>query len=424
MRNIFAASAMALCVLALINACPSRAAEYAVTGPEASPPAFAAKLKPGDLVTITSGAFSPVGWKTVFAAPGVTVKCAPGATLAGWQVLRDSANVTVDGCNVVADAPGTAAMIGFGGGASANLTFRNFDAKGAGANPQGRGGGVIGSGVTLENFKVHDAAAGFSLQGSNIVIRNGECWAMHMDCAAMAGTPAQSNITFDGFYIHDLVGSGLHHDGIQVLQGFDGLTIHKVIYIKSVNNPDAVASQFLFFSAGNFKFTNLKVTDSGCYGCGWEAGHITGAGPGSVIENNWFQGDGIVSETQLQTPWLQTNGATPEAVIRNNVAGSLKSIPTLAQNVGNTTVKNGDRAAFDAWLHKGDAPPPPVDPRDVRIAQLQRDLSAANDNLAAAVARAEGLTSANATLSAQLADAVAQRDALVAKVAAAQAALR
>jgi hypothetical protein len=384
-------------VLAFGLATAARAADYTATGPEASAPAFAAKLKPGDTVSITGGAFAPVAWKTVYAAPGVTVRCQPGATLAGWQVLRDSAYVTVDGCNVVADAPGAAAMIGFGGGASSHLVFRNFTETGASADSQGRGAGVVGNGVTLENFKFSNVGSGLSLQGSNIVIRNGECSRSQMDCMATAGGAAISNITVEGFYAHDLVGSGLHHDVFQVLNGFDGLTLINVRYVRSeTGDPAAPAIQFLFLSAGVSPFTNLTIRGNGCWGCSWQALHATGMKSG-VIEDNFAQGDGVVSDNQLQTPALVT-ASTTGGIIRNNVAGSIQQVPATPDNTGNRTIANskpGDRSAFDAWLHRNDAP---ADPRDAQIAALQAQLAAA----LARATRAESSLTAAGALAAQI----------------------
>jgi hypothetical protein len=422
----FLARLVAAFLLAAGLGLPAVAADYTATGPEASKATFVAKLVAGDTVTITGSVFTPA-WNAVrFAAPGVLVKCQPGATLAGYPIFKDAAGVTVDGCNVVADAPAAAAMIGIGGGTSERIVIQNAEFIGAGANSLGRGAGVIGSGVTIRNYKLHDLASGFSVQNAHgVAFVGGECWAIKMDCFGIQGGTVVSDLTIDTLYAHDLVGSGLHHDVVQVLQGMDRLTIQNVTYVRSATgDPTAPATQFLFFSAGNVHFTNLTVVGNGCWGCGYEALHITGLDSG-LIADNFAQGDGVVSDGQLQTPWLKT-ASSLGGIIRNNTAGSIQQVPASADNVGNKTIANskpGDRAAFDAWLHRNDAPRPPADPRDLRIVQLQADLAAANDGVASARAQAQALSEANDSLSAQLAAAVAARDALAAKVAAAIAAL-
>lgn len=356
--------------------------DYTATGPEASKAAFMRLLQPGDKVTVT-GVLTPAWSGVAFPPPGVLMLAAPGATLAGYPILRDVQGVTLEGFKVIADKLADAAMVGLGGGTTERVILRNTEFIGMGAVSGGRGAGVLSSGITISGAKVHDLAGGFSCQGgSNITVEDVEFYDILMDCMGVSGG---SNLTFRNWHVHDLPGSGLHHDVIQSLRGIPGLTIHKVRYERG-QVQGSVAVQFLFLMGGGSDYIDLDVQDCAAYGCAWEGLHITNARQG-LVKNNFVQGDGVESDGQVQTPWLKLSNPGVDLVVQDNQCGSLIGVAETPENTGNVTIANsGDPSDYLAFLASLEAPPDPDDTENailrLEVARLTAELDKANQKIA------------------------------------------
>jgi nitrous oxidase accessory protein NosD len=334
----------------------------------ATPATFAAVLKasqPGDEVLLADGAYGVLLINAVVrAAPGITVKPAPGAKPALSGVTVQSATgVTVQGLEVRM------------------------------APAQQYGVAVAGSvAVVVEGLTVHQADN--SLAGTGVWVRGCKdvsvrgCDLRHL--GAGLGAMDSSGVTAEGNQIHDIGTDGMLFAGVLDL-------IVRGNHLRNITppvgaHPDAIQ---LFATAANPKpgpslienntyergegaaaqgvfvenCSKLTIRHNVLRGCMYNAIGLSACATAEITDNfaQGFPDMGTRIIVRGASSDVTVKGNTVEAVVDYIVNGVN---PNFVQS-GNTLIKAapaGDDTALKAWQGAKAPPPVVVDPRDAQIA--------------------------------------------------------
>jgi nitrous oxidase accessory protein NosD len=348
-------STTALCGLFLAIGGPAAAATSTVSTADALWAALKA-AKPGDVVQLASGSYPPVRFdKFVVAAPGVTVRPAPGAKpILGGLAMEDSEGFNFTGLEIAISDPKTQYAANVYGGQRIKFDHMTFHQA---AGERGARGGVgafirMSSDVTITNSEFYNLGVGVSLMDdTDPVVRNNRFHDLETDGVDISGSvgPVIDANTFTDFYPDPQD----HPDGIQ----FWATKLHPVGKNAVVtNNVIRRGKGGPMPMQGIFAENQANMTIRGnAMVCTLYNGISVSGTATALIEDNFVQGCPDIGTRIIardgSTDVTVRNNRITEKVVDLHQSGSTDNVRFNAK--GNTTIpeaKVGDTTAMDAWL--------------------------------------------------------------------------
>ncbi|HEY8003876.1 MAG TPA: right-handed parallel beta-helix repeat-containing protein [Phenylobacterium sp.] len=346
-----------LCGLLLVPAFPAAAATTTVSNGDALWKALKAAA-PGDVVQLASGTYPVMRFDHfVKAAPGVTVRAAPGARpVLGGLVMDGAEGLNFTGFEIAISDP----KIQFGANVSDSQRIR-FDRltvhRSEGAKGAGGGVGVflrLTSDASVTNSEFYNLGVGtVLLDDRTILVKGNRYHDLETDGVDVAGTidPTIDGNSFTDFY----PAPGDHPDAIQFWAtninpvGKNAVVTNNVIR-RGKGEPMPMQGIFAENQA------NMIIRGNGMV-CTLYNGISVARTATALIEDNFVQacpdyGTRIIARDGSSDVTVRNNQITDkvidlhQATDKDNVRFSMKG------NVNIAGTKVGDSTAMDAWLAK------------------------------------------------------------------------
>lgn len=348
----------------------------------------------GDTILLPAGTYATLDLtNAVYAAPGLTLKAAPGAAVViGQATFNGTQGVSLAGVEIV--QPVGSWMSALYVDTAARVNFDGLHVHHLGTAMAGTGVIIRSStDVTFTNSEVDHVGLGIALVDSQrVTVRGNRTHDLSGDAIDVAGTSASiidGNSDTDHF-----PNPGDHPDFIQFWgDAANPLPAGNVVTNNVYRRGKGAVVQGIFVE----RQANLTITGNGMSGA-MSNGVSLSAVQGAVVTGNFVQG-----WTDMDS-WITVRGQSSNVTVTGNVGGVSNVAdgglpnPNFVQS-GNGAIPKaaiGDTSALDAWLAAKNGPTCPPDPQvsvlQAKVAALQVQLTAATASAAALQAQVTVLT--------------------------------
>ncbi|WP_372785031.1 right-handed parallel beta-helix repeat-containing protein [Phenylobacterium sp.] len=368
----------------LLLAAPASAGTVTVSSTDAAYAAVKAD-QPGDVVLLAAGVYGALDLSNlVVAAPGVTVKPAPGANvLLGQVTISNSQGLNLSSFEVVQSPASWMSSVYVTNSSRINLDGLHVHQS----DPAISSNGVQFRDTTdssLTNSQLdHLGVAGLFIDAQRLTVAGNSVAHLTADGFDFAGVGGS---LIDGNRLTDFnPAAGVHDDAIQFWGTANNPSpVGNVVSNNVISRGDGVVVQGVFAESQ----ASLTITGNAMTGTMFNGISVSST-KGATISGNFVQG-----WADMGSAIVARGGSSDVTVGGNTISSPVNNVPAngtelavinfvLGQNAAIAPAAVGDTSAMEAWLKAKAAPvvTPPPDPRDVQIVALTVQLATARAQL-------------------------------------------